>query len=91
MQTVKLNNGVEMPLLGLGVFQVTDPTECERMVLDAIATGNRLIDTAAAYGNEEAIGNAIKRSGVPNVFHYQKTVFPIRKIFIRQEDFLCKK
>ena len=64
MQHVKLNNGVEMPILGFGVFQVTDLAECERSVVDAIETGYRLIDTAASYGNEEAVGNAIKRSGV---------------------------
>ena len=62
---VTLNNGVKMPLLGFGVFQVTDPEECERSVRDAIGAGYRLIDTAAAYGNEEAVGRAIKRSGVP--------------------------
>src|SRR6478735_7464113 len=65
MQTVKLNNGVEMPILGFGVFQVTDQEECERSVLDAIQTGYRLIDTAASYMNEEAVGRAIKKSGVP--------------------------
>jgi 2,5-diketo-D-gluconate reductase A len=65
MQTVKLNNGVEMPILGFGVFQVTDQEECERSVLDAIQTGYRLIDTAAIYLNEEAVGRAIKKSGVP--------------------------
>jgi 2,5-diketo-D-gluconate reductase A len=63
--SVTLNNGVEMPLLGFGVFQVTDAEECERSVYDAIRTGYRLIDTAAAYGNEVAVGNAIKRAGVP--------------------------
>ena len=63
--SVTLNNGVEMPLLGFGVFQVTDAEECERSVYDAIRTGYRLIDTAGAYGNEEAVGNAIKRTGVP--------------------------
>ena len=63
--TVTLNNGVEMPILGFGVFQITDLDECERSVADALETGYRLIDTAAAYGNEEAVGNAIKRSGVP--------------------------
>lgn len=63
--TVTLNNDVEMPLLGFGVFQVPDPEECERSVLEAIRTGYRLIDTAAAYGNEEAVGRAIRRSGVP--------------------------
>jgi len=63
MQYVKLNNGVEMPILGFGVFQVTDLEECERSVVDAIETGYRLIDTAASYRNEEAVGKAIKRSG----------------------------
>lgn len=61
---IKLNNGVEMPILGFGVFQVPDPSECERSVYDAIQVGYRLIDTAASYQNEEAVGNAIKRSGV---------------------------
>jgi diketogulonate reductase-like aldo/keto reductase len=61
---VKLNNGVEMPILGFGVFQVPDLEECERSVYDAIQTGYRLIDTAASYGNEEAVGRAIKRGGV---------------------------
>ena len=65
MQTVKLNNGVDMPILGFGVFQVPDPNECERSVYEAIQTGYRLIDTAASYLNEEAVGKAIKRSGVP--------------------------
>lgn len=63
--TVTLNNGVEMPILGFGVFQIPDAEECERSVLDAIRTGYRLIDTAAAYGNEEAVGSAINKSGVP--------------------------
>ena len=64
MQTVKLNNGVEMPLLGFGVFQIPDPVECEKSVTEALETGYRLIDTAAAYGNEEAVGRAIKQSGI---------------------------
>ena len=64
MQKVLLNNGVEMPLLGFGVFQVTDADECERGVYEAIRTGYRLIDTAASYGNEVEVGKAIKRSGV---------------------------
>jgi len=63
--TVPLNNGVHMHLLGFGVFQIADAEECERSVFDAIQTGYRLIDTAASYGNEEAVGRAIKRSGVP--------------------------
>lgn len=65
IETVKLNNGVEMPLLGFGVFQVHDADECERSVYDAIQTGYRLIDTAASYMNEEAVGRAITKSGVP--------------------------
>lgn len=64
MQNVKLNNGVEMPVLGYGVYQV-DPAECERCVLDAISVGYRSIDTAQAYGNEEGVGNAVAKSGVP--------------------------
>ena len=65
MMYVELNNGVKMPILGYGVFQITDLKECERCVLDAIDVGYRLIDTAQAYGNEEAVGNAIKKCGVP--------------------------
>ena len=64
METVKLYNGVEMPILGYGVYQVT-PEECERCVADAIAVGYRSIDTAQAYHNEEGVGRAVKRSGVP--------------------------
>ena len=64
MQKVLLNNGVEMPLLGFGVFQVTNAGECEQGVYEAIRTGYRLIDTAASYGNEVEVGKAIKRSGV---------------------------
>ncbi len=64
MQKVLLNNGVEMPILGFGVFQVTYAEVCERTVYRALRTGYRLIDTAAAYLNEDAVGNAIKRSGV---------------------------
>ncbi len=64
MQTIKLNNGVEMPVLGFGVFQVTDLAECERSVSDAIETGYRLIDTAQSYMNEEAVGKAIKSSSI---------------------------
>lgn len=62
---VTLNNGVAMPMLGFGVFQVSDLEECERAVSDALDVGYRLIDTAASYGNEEAVGNAICRSTVP--------------------------
>jgi len=62
MQKVVLNNGVEMPILGFGVYQITDLTQCEQCVYDAIMVGYRLIDTAAAYMNEEAVGKAIKRA-----------------------------
>ena len=65
MQKIVLNNGVEMPILGFGVFQIDDLAECERSVRDAIDVGYRLIDTAASYGNEESVGNAIKSSDVP--------------------------
>lgn len=64
MNYVTLNNGVEMPILGYGVFQV-NPEECERCVTDAISVGYRSIDTAQAYQNEEGVGNAIKKSGIP--------------------------
>ncbi len=80
--TVKLNNGVEMPLLGFGVFQVPDPGECERSVYDAIQTGYRLIDTAASYMNEEAVGNAIKRSGVP-----REELFITTKLWIQDTGY----
>lgn len=64
MEYKKLNNGVEMPLLGFGVFQVPDAAECEKVVGEALETGYRLIDTAAAYMNEEAVGKAIAKSGI---------------------------
>lgn len=65
MEYVTLNNGVKMPQLGFGVYQITDQEECEQAVVDAISVGYRSIDTAASYGNEEAVGRAIKRCGVP--------------------------
>ncbi|ANF95649.1 aldo/keto reductase [Paenibacillus bovis] len=65
MQTVTLNNGVEMPIIGFGVYQVPDAEECENAVYEALMAGYRLIDTAAGYMNEEAVGRAIKRSGIP--------------------------
>jgi 2,5-diketo-D-gluconate reductase A len=64
MQTVTLNNGIEMPIAGFGVFQMNDPKECEQAVIDAIDVGYRLIDTAASYMNEVEVGNAIKTSGI---------------------------
>lgn len=65
MKYVKLNNGVEMPILGFGVYQIPDPEACEQAVYDALMAGYRSIDTAAAYENEEAVGRAIRRSGIP--------------------------
>lgn len=65
MKYVKLNNGVEMPLLGFGVYQIPDPEVCEQAVYDALMAGYRSIDTAAAYENEEAVGRAVRRSGIP--------------------------
>lgn len=77
MQTVKLNNGVEMPVLGFGVYQVPDHNECERVVTEALDVGYRLIDTAQAYFNEEAVGNAIKKSGVD-----RKDIFLVTKVWV---------
>lgn len=77
MQTVKLNNGVEMPILGFGVYQVPDHKECEKAVLEALDTGYRLLDTAQAYFNEEAVGSAIKKSGIA-----RKDIFLVTKIWI---------
>jgi Aldo/keto reductases, related to diketogulonate reductase len=82
MKKVKLNNGIEMPILGFGVFQVKDLDECERSVVDAIETGYRLIDTAASYGNEEAVGKAIKRSGVP-----REDLFITTKLWIQSNGY----
>jgi len=65
MQKVILNNGIEMPILGFGVFQMNDENECEQAVYEALMTGYRLIDTAASYQNEKEVGRAIKRSGLP--------------------------
>ncbi|AIQ29942.1 2,5-diketo-D-gluconic acid reductase [Paenibacillus sp. FSL P4-0081] len=65
MEYVTLNNGVQMPILGYGVYQISDHAECEKCVLDALSVGYRSIDTAQAYRNEKAVGRAIKKSGVP--------------------------
>ena len=82
MKNVTLNNGVEMPILGFGVYQVTDQEECERSVYDALQIGYRLIDTAAAYMNEEAVGKAIKRSGVP-----RQDLFITTKLWIQDAGY----
>ena len=65
MERITLSNGVEMPMLGYGTLQITDPAQCQQCVSDAIACGYRLIDTAAAYGNEQAVGAAVRQAGVP--------------------------
>lgn len=77
MDYVTLNNGVKMPILGYGVYQISDQEECERCVLDAINVGYRSIDTAQAYRNEEAVGRAIKKSGVP-----RKELFITTKVWV---------
>lgn len=76
METVKLNNGVEMPILGYGVYQIT-PKECERCVSDALSVGYRSIDTAQAYFNEEQVGNAIRKSGI-----VREDIFLTTKVWI---------
>lgn len=82
MQKVVLNNGVEMPILGFGVFQIPDAEECERSVSEALRTGYRLIDTAAAYQNEEAVGEAIKRSGLA-----REEIFVTTKLWIQDAGY----
>jgi 2,5-diketo-D-gluconate reductase A len=82
METVKLSNGVEIPILGFGVFQIADPAECERSVIDAIQTGYNHIDTAASYMNEEAVGKGIKRSGVA-----REKLFITTKLWIQSHGY----
>jgi diketogulonate reductase-like aldo/keto reductase len=82
MQNVKLNNGVEIPILGFGVFQITDSSECERSVVDAIQTGYNHIDTAASYLNEEAVGRGIKHSGVS-----REELFITTKLWIQRNGY----
>ena len=82
MEYVILNNGVKMPLEGFGVFQVPDPAQCEQAVLDAIASGYRLIDTAAAYMNEKAVGEAIKKCGVP-----REELFITTKLWVQDASY----
>lgn len=81
MEYVTLNNGVKMPILGYGVYQV-EPSDCERCVSDAIDVGYRLIDTAQAYGNEEGVGNAIKKCSIP-----RKELFITTKIWITNAEY----
>ena len=82
MQKVILNNGVEIPILGFGVFQITDPSKCEQSVVDAIQTGYSHIDTAASYQNEEAVGRGIKQSGVA-----REKLFITTKLWIQSNGY----
>lgn len=81
MKYITLNNGVKMPILGYGVFQVT-PEECERCVSDAIETGYRSIDTAQAYHNEEGVGNAVEKCGLP-----REELFITTKVWISNSGY----
>ena len=82
MEFITLNNGVKMPMEGFGVFQVPDPAQCEQSVLEAINSGYRLIDTAAAYMNEEAVGAAIAKCGVP-----REELFITTKLWIQDAGY----
>lgn len=82
MEYVTLNNGTKMPMEGFGVFQVPDPSQCEQAVIDAIECGYRLIDTAAAYMNEEAVGAAIAKSGVP-----REELFITTKLWVQDASY----
>lgn len=82
MKDVTLNNGLKMPIIGFGVYQVTDAEECENAVYEALMAGYRLIDTAAGYLNEEAVGRAIKRSGVP-----REELFITTKLWVQDADY----
>ena len=82
MNTVRLNNGIEMPLLGFGVFQMTDAAECERAVIEAIDTGYRLIDTAASYQNETQVGNGIRQSGI-----VRRELFVTTKLWLQDASY----
>lgn len=82
MQSVTLNNGVKMPIIGFGVYQVPDAEECEKAVYEALMAGYRLIDTASGYLNEEAVGRAIKRSGIP-----RKELFITTKLWVQDASY----
>lgn len=82
MEHITLNNGVKMPLEGFGVFQIPDPAQCEQVVLDAINSGYRLIDTAAAYMNEASVGEAIKKAGV-----LREELFVVTKLWVQDASY----
>jgi 2,5-diketo-D-gluconate reductase A len=82
MENIKLNNGIEIPILGFGVFQITDLADCERSVVDAVQTGYRHIDTAASYQNEAAVGRGIKQCGVA-----RENLFITTKLWIQRNGY----
>lgn len=82
MNTTILNNGLKMPLLGFGVFQITDEQQCKQGVLHALKTGYRMIDTAACYGNERAVGEAVRESGIP-----REDIFLVSKVWIQDAGY----
>ena len=82
MNEITLNNGVKMPVIGYGVFQIQDEKQCEQCVVDAVETGYRLIDTAAVYGNEEAVGRAVRRCGVP-----REELFLTSKLWVQDASY----
>lgn len=82
MEAVELNNGVKMPLLGFGVFQIDDEQVCEQSVMNALLTGYRMIDTAACYGNERAVGSAVKKSGID-----RNQIFLVSKVWVQDAGY----
>ncbi len=82
MQSIKLNNGVDIPVLGFGVFQIKEDSECERSVIDAIESGYTHIDTAASYLNEEAVGRGIRKSGIS-----RQSLFVTTKLWIQRNGY----
>lgn len=82
METIELRNQVTMPLLGFGVFQITDAAMCEQAVTEALKTGYRLLDTAACYGNERAVGNAVRNSGIR-----REDIFLVSKVWIQDAGY----
>lgn len=82
MECIRLNNGIEIPMIGFGVFQISDLSECEKAVTKALEVGYRLIDTASVYGNEQAVGNAIRKSNIP-----RKELFITTKAWISEAGY----
>ncbi|MCX7942121.1 MAG: aldo/keto reductase [Dictyoglomaceae bacterium] len=86
MKKIVLNNGIEMPIIGYGTFQITDPELCEQCVYNAIKVGYRLIDTAASYMNEEAVGKAIKR-GIEEGIAKREELFITTKLWVQDAGY----